>query len=194
MVRVTLVTLVMLMLVVAILTRRSPTLTSPQSLEKTASSRKQSNSAVLNRTSACSVARPDTLPKSVPKHLPPPPKPALPPPWTRTLMPSLAWSQKSMSSPQHSTPIEDCIELTGAPMEPWLNASALYNPNSLMITLNSDLLLTTDICTLIDSGSPTRSIQSPSDFSMAPQTLSSALLSTFCSVFPQVTSKLSCST
>ena len=58
-----------------------------------------------------------------------------------------------MSSPQHSTLIEDCIELTGAPMEPQLNASALYNPNSLMITLNSDLLLTTDIRTLIDSGS-----------------------------------------
>ena len=38
-------------------------------------------------------------------------------------------------------------------MEPQLNASALYNLNSLMITLNSDLLLTTDIHTLIDSGS-----------------------------------------
>ena len=49
-----------------------------------------------------------------------------------------------MSSPQHSAPIEDCIELTGAPMEPQLNASALYNLNSLMITLNSDLLLRTD--------------------------------------------------
>ena len=58
-----------------------------------------------------------------------------------------------MSSPQHSAPIEDCIELTSAPMEPQLNASALYNPNSLMITLNSDLLPTTDIRTLIDSGS-----------------------------------------
>ena len=58
-----------------------------------------------------------------------------------------------MSSPQHSAPIEDCVELTGAPMEPRLNASALYNPNSLMITLNSDLFLTTDIHTLIDSGS-----------------------------------------
>ena len=58
-----------------------------------------------------------------------------------------------MSSPQHSTPIEDCVELTGAPMEPQLNASALYNPNSLMITLNSNLLPTTDIHTLIDSGS-----------------------------------------
>ena len=58
-----------------------------------------------------------------------------------------------MSSPQHSAPIEDCIEPTGAPMEPQLNASALYNPNSLMITLNSNLLLTTDIRTLIDSRS-----------------------------------------
>ena len=58
-----------------------------------------------------------------------------------------------MSSPQHSALIEDCFELTGAPMEPRLNASTLYNPNSLMITLNSDLLLTTDIRTLIDSGS-----------------------------------------
>ena len=58
-----------------------------------------------------------------------------------------------MSSPQHSTLIEDCIELTSAPMEPRLNTSTLYNPNSLMITLNSDLLPTTDICTLIDSGS-----------------------------------------
>ena len=58
-----------------------------------------------------------------------------------------------MSSPQHSTPIEDCIELTGAPMEPRLNASTLYNLNSLMITLNSDLLPTTDIRTLIDSRS-----------------------------------------
>ena len=58
-----------------------------------------------------------------------------------------------MSSPQHSTPIEDCIELTSAPMEPRLNASALHNLNSLMITLNSDLLLTTDIRTLIDSRS-----------------------------------------
>ena len=38
-------------------------------------------------------------------------------------------------------------------MEPQLNAFALYNLNSLMITLNSDLLPTTDICTLIDSGS-----------------------------------------
>ena len=58
-----------------------------------------------------------------------------------------------MSSPQHSTLIEDCVELTGAPMEPRLNASTLYNPNSLMITLNSDLLPTTDIHTLIDSRS-----------------------------------------
>ena len=58
-----------------------------------------------------------------------------------------------MSSPQHSAPIEDCIELTGAPMEPQLNASALYNLNSLIITLNSNLLLTTDIHTLIDSRS-----------------------------------------
>ena len=58
-----------------------------------------------------------------------------------------------MSSPQHSACIEDCVELTGAPMEPRLNASALYNTNSLMITLNSNLLLTTDIRTLIDSGS-----------------------------------------
>ena len=58
-----------------------------------------------------------------------------------------------MSSPQHSIPIEDCVELTSAPMDPQLNASALYNPNSLMITLNFNLLLTTDICTLIDSGS-----------------------------------------
>ena len=58
-----------------------------------------------------------------------------------------------MSSPQHSAPIEDCIELTGAPMEPQVNASALYNLNSLIITLNSNLLLTTDIHTLIDSRS-----------------------------------------
>ena len=58
-----------------------------------------------------------------------------------------------MSSPQHSAPIEDCVKLTSAPMEPSLNTSTLYNPNSLMITLNSDLLLTIDIHTLIDSGS-----------------------------------------
>ena len=58
-----------------------------------------------------------------------------------------------MSSPQHSTSIEDCIKLTIAPMEPQLNTSALYNLNSLMITLISDLLPTTDIHTLIDSGS-----------------------------------------
>ena len=38
-------------------------------------------------------------------------------------------------------------------MEPQLNASALYNLNSLIITLNPDLLPTTDIHTLIDSGS-----------------------------------------
>ena len=88
--RVTPVTLVILMLEVAILTRRSPTLTFPQSLEKTASSPKQSDSTVLSRTSACSAAKPDTSPKSVTKRLPLPPKPAPPSPWTRTLMPSLA--------------------------------------------------------------------------------------------------------
>ena len=92
--RATLVTPVMLMLVVAILTRRSPTLTSPQSLEKMASSHKQSDSGVLSRTSACSAAKLDTLPKSFPRQRLPLPKPAPPPPQTRTLMPSLAQSQK----------------------------------------------------------------------------------------------------
>ena len=88
------VTLVMLTLAVAILTRRSPTLTFPQSSEKMASSRKQSDSAVLSRTSARSAAKLDTSPKSVPRQLLPPPKPTPPPPWIRALMPSPAWSQK----------------------------------------------------------------------------------------------------
>ena len=57
-----------------------------------------------------------------------------------------------MSSPQHSMLTEDCIELTSAPMEPQLNASTLYDPSSLMITLIADLLPTTNIHTLIDSG------------------------------------------
>ena len=63
----TLVTLVTLTLALAILTRRSPTPTFPQSSEKTASSCKQSDSAILSRTSACSAAKLDTLPKSVPR-------------------------------------------------------------------------------------------------------------------------------
>ena len=88
------VTPVTLTLAVAILTRRSPTPTFPQSSEKTASSCKQSDSAVLSRTSACSAAKLDTLPKSVPRQLPPPPKPALPLPRIRALTPSLARSQK----------------------------------------------------------------------------------------------------
>ena len=58
-----------------------------------------------------------------------------------------------MSSPLNSTLTEDCIKITGAPMEPRLNASALYNPNSLMISVTSDLILNTLIHTLIDSGS-----------------------------------------
>ena len=88
------VTPVMLTLAVAILTRRSPTLTFPQSLEKTASSHKQSNSTISSRTSACSAAKLDTSPKNVPRRLPLPPKPAPPPPWIRAPTPSLAWSQK----------------------------------------------------------------------------------------------------
>ena len=58
-----------------------------------------------------------------------------------------------MSSPLNSTPTEDCIKPTGAPMEPRLNASALYNPNSLTISITSDHIPNTPIRTLIDSGS-----------------------------------------
>ena len=58
-----------------------------------------------------------------------------------------------MSSPLNSTPTEDCVKLTSAPMEPRLNASALYNLNSLTISVTSDLIPNTPICTLIDSGS-----------------------------------------
>ena len=143
------ITPVTLMLAVAILTRRSPTPTFPQSLEKTASSHKQSNSAISSRTSACSVAKLDTSPKSVPKgnflcHQ------SLLHHCHRQELRCQVWHgvKKSVSSPQHSAPIEDCVELTSAPMEPQLNTS-----DSLMITLNSNLLPTTDICTLIDSGS-----------------------------------------
>ena len=58
-----------------------------------------------------------------------------------------------MSSPLNSAPTEDCVKLTGAPTEPQLNASALYNPNSLTISITSDHVPNTLICTLIDSGS-----------------------------------------
>ena len=58
-----------------------------------------------------------------------------------------------MSSPLNSALTEDCIKLTGAPMEPRLNASALYNLNSLTISVTSDHIPNTLICTLIDSGS-----------------------------------------
>ena len=92
--RVTPVTPVTLTLAVAILTRRSPTPTFLQSLVKMASSRKQSNSTISSRTSACSAAKLDTLSKSVPRQLLPPLKPALPLPWIRALTPSPAQSQK----------------------------------------------------------------------------------------------------
>ena len=58
-----------------------------------------------------------------------------------------------MSSPLISAQTEDCVKLTGAPMEPQLNASALYNLNTLMISITSDLLPTMLIYTLIDSRS-----------------------------------------
>ena len=57
-----------------------------------------------------------------------------------------------MSSSPTSAPTEDCVKLTGALTELRLNASALYNPDSLTLTLDSDLILT-KIRTLIDSGS-----------------------------------------
>ena len=76
-----------------------------------------------------------------------------------------------------------------------------------MIALNSNLLLTTDIRTLIDSGSTHCFLNSttilkhqlrtykinliPSNFSTTPQIPSSTLLLTFHSIFPQATSKLS---
>ena len=58
-----------------------------------------------------------------------------------------------MSSPLNSALTEDCVKLTGAPTEPWLNASALYNLNSLTISVTSNLIQNTPICTLIDSSS-----------------------------------------
>ena len=58
-----------------------------------------------------------------------------------------------MSSPLNSTLTEDCVKLTGAPTEPQLNTSALYNPNSLTISITSDHIPNTPIRTLIDSGS-----------------------------------------
>ena len=63
-------------------------------LRKDASSCKQSDSTVSSRTSACSAAKLDTSPKSVPRQLLPLPKPALPLPRIRAPTPSLAQSQK----------------------------------------------------------------------------------------------------
>ena len=88
------VTPVTLTLAVAILTRKSPTLTSPPNSEKTASSLSKSNSTALSRTSASSVGRLDISQKNVWRHLPLPLKPAPLPLWKRTPMPGLAWSQK----------------------------------------------------------------------------------------------------
>ena len=58
-----------------------------------------------------------------------------------------------MSSPLNSAPTEDCVKLTSAPTEPRLNASALYSPNSLTISVTSNLFPNNLIHTLIDSSS-----------------------------------------